>query len=490
MHLGIGVFGSNNGNAGEKMKQFKLNPGMDTGPGADIIPPPHLTHMALPYNYQYEQNPFVKLANSHGAGGHETINTTVPEKLTKFLSSKDPTPQAPLQAPNFLDPTTAEVINALEDCSRDRPIWTRRALLNHLSRPESLGPKLATWAVLKKYIPYQFYQIRGGPFRDALIPFGLDPRKDPQYRIYQTLEFKLPSGRGPNDKNWREYRRKQAREQYATAGGQVFSHIFDGTSYYEDGKVWQVCDIADPLLAKILHDARVRSEFDVEGSGWYHYGTWEVVKAVMKYKLVALCFGKEIQDGAFKEVLDADDGSPPPGQTVTLHMPDLGLTAEEQKLARGKRIHGWAKKLKRRQHGGGGVTVRIYGAKGKGGADEKKKGKEVDDRGAVEELMSLAEGSSGMSDGFGEDGYDESGEEEGEEAPADPRLFGANGDEEMEGYEDEYGDEGDEDDQLDDGEIGDGSSMEGSSMIEDLPDEDGAMDIETPPQARPSRSTL
>ncbi|KAJ3503891.1 hypothetical protein NM208_g16420 [Fusarium decemcellulare] len=41
----------------DKIKEFKFVPGTDTGPNVDILPPPMFTHMSLPFNYQYSQNP-------------------------------------------------------------------------------------------------------------------------------------------------------------------------------------------------------------------------------------------------------------------------------------------------------------------------------------------------------------------------------------------------------------------------------------------------
>lgn len=40
-----------------KLRQFKLDEGVATSPGLEIIPPPHFTDKVIGFNYNYEQNP-------------------------------------------------------------------------------------------------------------------------------------------------------------------------------------------------------------------------------------------------------------------------------------------------------------------------------------------------------------------------------------------------------------------------------------------------
>jgi len=321
--------------------------------------------MTLPFNYAYEQNPFVH-AIKGDEGEEQVVNTTAPALVGCFIAATDPTPQAPNRLPNLLDPLTAEVITAVEEAFEFRPIWTRRSLLNYL------GPRLKNWGPLKRFLGYAAYQFKGGPWRDALMPYGLDPRSDPKYRIYQTLSFKLPSiknvtsNKNAKKKSWKNFRRARDADPYKFEEDTAESHIFNGDTYYSNGKVWQVCDITDPTLARMFAEASIRPTCDVESSGWYHQGLWGKAKAVMKCKLVAVLFNRTLAPDAFDHLLHGastyeveqsvpgggEDGdeqqtlqyqrstslTPPPGAIVSLRLPDLQLTNEEVRFLKGRRI--------------------------------------------------------------------------------------------------------------------------------------------------------
>lgn len=172
----------------------------------------------------------------------------------------------------------------------ERPIWTRRALIQRVAPYYSDNS-------LKIAIQLVGYQFKGGPFRDAVIRYGVDPRTDPAYRVYQTLAFKLDSL--PVDsmvKNGvvRRMGREEARH----------SHLWDGTSYCTNGKFWQICDIRDPALLGLIEAAPLRDTCDIVADGWYYAGTWSKIKAFMKAKMIAIQadrLGSEADD------IDEDD---------------------------------------------------------------------------------------------------------------------------------------------------------------------------------------
>lgn len=285
------------------------------------------THMSLPFNYNYSQNPYVRLT---GDGG--TVNTTAVKHVGYFISANDPIPSGPQQQPDLMDHRMVEIIAQIEETFQDRPVWTRRSMLNHL------GGKLRNWNELKKYLNYAAYQFKGGPWRDGVVPYGVDPRTDPKYRIYQTLMFKLPKQkRAKKDQTWQSLRRAQMGPVKEYSQELSESHIFDGETYHTDGKVWQVCDITDPLLRDLLDNAAVRPTWDVS-SGWYHGGLWAKVKAIMKTKLLAIQFGRELRRRDFAATLACGDQSPSRTGASTYHLPlpNLQLTDEELTLLRGR----------------------------------------------------------------------------------------------------------------------------------------------------------
>ncbi|QPC79228.1 hypothetical protein HYE68_009980 [Fusarium pseudograminearum] len=327
----------------DKMKEFKFQPGVDKGPNVDIIPPPMFTHMSLPFNYQYSQNPYVRATEDGG-----TINTTAVKQVGYFIGAEDPAPTEPQLHPDMTDPRMVEIIAELEDAFAERPIWTRRSLLNYL------GGKLKNWNELKKYLNYAAYQFKGGPWRDGVVQYGIDPRTDPKYRIYQTLMFKLPKQkRAQRGQTWKSLRKVQMGPLKEFLEELSESHVFDGDTFHTDGKVWQVCDITDPLLKELFENADIRPEWD-PSSGWYHGGLWAKVKAIMKTKLVAIQFDRHLTREDFAMTLETGDKTPVRSNQATFHLPlpNLRLTDEELTQLRGRQP------TKKNKHKGYSVRVR------------------------------------------------------------------------------------------------------------------------------------
>lgn len=326
----------------EEIKNFKFTPGFDKGPKVDVIPPPVLTHMSLPFNYAYTQNPYVRVTKDGG-----TFNATALKQVGYFIPAEAPTPTAPQHAPNMSDPRVVEALAELEQAFATRPLWTRRALLNHLTG------KLRSWNELKKHLSYVAYQFKGGPWRDAVCPYGLDPRQDPQYRVYQTLMFKLrPKSSTSRDKppSWYSLRADDA----GFVPSELESHLFNGETYHTDGKVWQVCDITDPLLRRMLEDGQPRMTRDGV-SGWYHGGLWAKVKAIMKTKLVAIRFQRHLTDSDFSAIVQAGDQTPTKANAVaaTMPLPNLDLSRDELTQLNGRRpprkaMRGYSVKVRER----------------------------------------------------------------------------------------------------------------------------------------------
>jgi general transcription factor 3C polypeptide 5 (transcription factor C subunit 1) len=128
-----------------------------------------------------------------------------------------------------------------------RPVMVRRVQANITGARG--GDEKHCWA-------YLGYSFRGGPFKDALIKFGVDPRSDPRYREYQTITLHIPDSMHRN-----RLLRLSNRAKLKFAG--LDTHIFDGNEWFDDGKVFQLCDVTDPLLRSIIENATVVKEFDV-----------------------------------------------------------------------------------------------------------------------------------------------------------------------------------------------------------------------------------
>ena len=157
-----------------------------------------------------------------------------------------------------------DLVKALFD---EQPIWTRRAVKNRIHQEH--------FVLIGKYA-YQYvgYMFSSGPWRDAVVKYGIDPRTDPIYRIYQTLVFKMKLEHAPK----RAQRAGVQGYNISNRGGardainvpERSSHLFDGKSVSKEGRTWQVCDVVDPPLKKVLATQNLRRKCDVSRSFGSH----------------------------------------------------------------------------------------------------------------------------------------------------------------------------------------------------------------------------
>ena len=194
------------------------------------------------------------------SGNVTTVNMQMATKiLTTRVSFDDPfVPLGPgdgVPSIQTLDPGMMRLIERMQACFEARPIWTRRALQNQLRTEE--------WRTIGKHV-YQYvgYMFRSGPWREAVIKYGVDPRKDPRYRVYQTMMFQFDTERKAIKERAKGTERGGARRKGEVPAA-TNTHIFDGSTVHTDGKVWQVCDISDPFIQQMLATKNIRQECHV-----------------------------------------------------------------------------------------------------------------------------------------------------------------------------------------------------------------------------------
>ena len=268
----------------------------------------------------YRQNPTVK--QSIDKSGQVTIVNT--QQVTRVLTHLVPydipiVPSKPRDncAPiPTLDKTLQETIVALEKLFTERPAWTRRGLRNSLKNVEQRY-------CLRHAVAYVGYIFRSGPWRDAIVKFGHDPRTSPDYRTYQTFMFRiLPkelelSRDGGSGRRHTLPRPSEAVTEPSgnPSSGEVSpTHLFTGQPPLSlDGKMWMVCDITDPLLSSILSPTNPPSNFlrttcDRVCDGWFGNGTLAKVKTIMRAKIQALATdNRPTDDTDFVRLLSLPD---------------------------------------------------------------------------------------------------------------------------------------------------------------------------------------
>jgi len=258
--------------------KFDISMEEDDLSNIDLMPPPVFSRTIIPHFYEY-----LILTCSTEANSRYKQNTGLQVTDTgrlkyrhmyrnKFITmvEKD-TPTIPLEPSSNLDPPTAQspsmqlCIKRLTEFFQTRPISTRRAIFNTYLDKYGLGIADSTtdnWRpILRFALPYVCYMFKSGPFRDAYVVLGVDPRKDSKWAKYQTAIFNFRTGKWRNKAIIQEDAEKlwQARENHLFTGKEV------GT------KVVSYCfmDILDPILRKLLDESPLREKFHVCGSGFF-----------------------------------------------------------------------------------------------------------------------------------------------------------------------------------------------------------------------------
>ena len=276
---------------------------IDNRPGAShiesFVAPPTFMAANIPYRYEFNQASGVKFGQD-ASGNATTTNIQAPPRRVAMAVEPDvaEVPQAPpanlkrhQQFGHYLD----DAIKALGELLEKRPLLTRRVAMNFIPQYSD--------SVFKEATQWVGYSFRAGPWRDSLIKYGVDPRKDPKYRIYQTLMFQLD-------------KRSEAAAAAANPNSSSSSsvpegwqnHLFDGKHVrHGGGKTWQICDVTDPLLKSIFDTTAVQTECDVHQFGWYYNGTLCKARAIMRDKMDYLFRGAEPPQAEYEKIARMPD---------------------------------------------------------------------------------------------------------------------------------------------------------------------------------------
>ena len=133
-----------------------------------------------------------------------------------------------------------------------------------------------------------------------MCTLGFDPRLRKEMRFYQTLVFQL----GPEIRTLEEDDSRVGKinmDRGLAAKGQLRqSHIFDGQKVSLDGKIWQMCDLTDPLLKSLVDSTTVREDCDLQHDGWFANGLLAKIRIIMKAKLELILDGEQ-EDPVWKQ---------------------------------------------------------------------------------------------------------------------------------------------------------------------------------------------
>ncbi|CAE6524612.1 unnamed protein product [Rhizoctonia solani] len=271
-----------------------------------LIPPPLFSRQGISQHYNLKQNPMSVI--------HSTIDPRTGEETRRYIhkhrikgslapaaiswdSETVPT-SPPQQILDARSQTKPHLLAKLKQLFEQRPVWSRIALINQF--PALEGREIQN---TKAHIGLVAYTFSDGAWRDTLLRFGYDPRKDPEARFYQRVYFRNTANEEARRKSI-VGRRAGGTGDSGNTGPEVVeappddrsSHIFDGRSLHSGAASFQLCDITDSLLVPLIKDEKsVRKEPDI-ADGWYTCHEFSLIKAVVRRKHFNLLQGKVIED--------------------------------------------------------------------------------------------------------------------------------------------------------------------------------------------------
>ena len=141
-----------------------------------------ISHQTTPTPYTFEPNP---------------VQVTKGEQSVVYMRFGD-NREAPTEPPSIQpigeeESVMEHALKCLGELFQEKPVWRRLELERRLADDNI---KISTWK-LGKLIRQLGYYFIDGPWRSTYVRFGYDPRKDPEARRWQVLDFRQPSTGGP-----------------------------------------------------------------------------------------------------------------------------------------------------------------------------------------------------------------------------------------------------------------------------------------------------
>ncbi|KAG5643766.1 hypothetical protein DXG03_009645 [Asterophora parasitica] len=277
-----------------------------------LFPPPLFSRQTIPQAYNFKSNTASMMSTSVDEETGEEKKRLINRMRWKGYGPASimfTDPVAPDKPPQVVeegrDLIDKKLLMKLEALFADRPVWTRMSLFNQLA-PNETREILNSKALL----PLVCYVFQDGPWRDTLVRFGYDPRKDLSARFYQRLYF-----RNANHPIARPS--VITRRQDRSAANTQIRAMEEGTEKEADRKrsitketaAFQLCDIADPMLKEMIDDPDDLREECHERDGWYTSHAFERIKTVLRHKFFSLLEGHPASDEECRALLANNEGS-------------------------------------------------------------------------------------------------------------------------------------------------------------------------------------
>uniref|UniRef100_UPI00358EBF40 general transcription factor 3C polypeptide 5-like n=1 Tax=Myxine glutinosa TaxID=7769 RepID=UPI00358EBF40 len=217
-----------------------------------------------------------------------------------------------------LHPEESDVELKLRQLFAERPVWSKKALCVHISLHLDK---------LKLLLPVLAYYMLTGPWRSLWVRIGYDPRKYPEAKAYQVLDFRLRSARkhgslssilsvkakrstynynlpgaiskpAPQPASVRQLNKTENTETTAEGRTKIItgkSLCSDSAYIYKEGALppyrnmyYQLCDLHADSLQALVHKNDGSEDVCSERDGWCSPGTSNELRNQMMVLLQAV----------------------------------------------------------------------------------------------------------------------------------------------------------------------------------------------------------
>ncbi|CEJ02332.1 hypothetical protein RMCBS344292_16339 [Rhizopus microsporus] len=239
------------------------------------IPPPVFTSRQAAFEYNYRQNlPVIRVKVKQPDGStRKTLEVTFVRYDTENIPMKSW--QIIKEPPN---PQAKRAVDIVTELFKQKPIWNRYTI-KCIVEPQY-------YHYLTTALAMNGYTFTNGPWRGAFVKYGIDPRKDQAYAVYQTLDFRsfhATEGKIPRYKGIRSAvnKPKAAQVEEVNLTGKQY---FDGKSMPGPTSKYQLSEITDPDVTPLIYKRQyMRSEPNAT-TGFYYQCVYDRIRKALRDK--------------------------------------------------------------------------------------------------------------------------------------------------------------------------------------------------------------
>ncbi|VVD02713.1 unnamed protein product [Leptidea sinapis] len=188
----------------------------------------------------------------------------------------------------------------------DRPIWSS-SLVKHLTNIKEPS--------LRMIFPCLAYYLKTGPWRLLWVRYGYDPRKEPNARIYQTLDFRLRHTVLSRDSKTNVSKRKTVTDPSNS------EDVLESAVYFEPGTVppqrqifYTFCDVHVPEVQEVINKEPPAGYSCHPKWGWLpSYAAEKGRDTIIKYIMQAILGDKQAEmsyeegEGSSDSISESED---------------------------------------------------------------------------------------------------------------------------------------------------------------------------------------